>query len=271
MQSLLPSVMPVVKNRVVGVLEDETDIGDLIVAALSTFGFEPHRIESVSDALALVRDRGAATFILDVQVNSRSLGLDVLEELKSLDPNIFVCIYSGYVEKAVRRHRADRLRADFVQSKTILPRADLCVIAREVLRHDMQLARFELELIEVELARVREAAPPLVNWETRAVNPEVLTVYAPKPESHVAASSSILEDENVQLFERLCRDEHWRQNHVGTAVAIIDGVVVAEAGSLDEVLTMARTMYPKKSRFGKVVESSEEVFDIPTPFDVEDQ
>jgi hypothetical protein len=148
--------------------------------------------------------------------------------------------------------------------KTVNTVEDLYIVAREVLRHQLQLIKLELELIELELARQRLSEPPLIDWQTREIGS-----FAAGGTHTSALEPSRELDGNALLFSRLIKDEHWKKAHWGHAVAIVDGTVVCEARSLADVIKASREQYPLKDRFVATIEDAEENIDIPSPFDFE--
>ncbi len=266
---LIPAIA-LTKQRVVGILEDDSYIADLVDAALGMFGFEPKTIRDEKEAVALAIDEGVRAFVLDVQIHTANVGLDVLESLKELDRDTFVCIYSQYVETPVLRRRAERLHADFIQPKTENPRQDLAVVASALLRHQERVIRRTREVIDLHIRRSREGEPPLIDWETGRINHALLNEAAEWGFTGTAAAGEIEADDNILTFNRLIADSEWRNSHLGKAVGIVHGRLVCVSDTLQNAVELMRKQYPNESRFVTTVEQEENIFDIPTPFDVED-
>ncbi len=86
------------------VVDDEEDIRELVSGILEDEGFSPRSAADATSALSAVRDRMPALVILDVWLqNSTMDGIEILEELKRIHPNLPVVIISGHgtIETAV--------------------------------------------------------------------------------------------------------------------------------------------------------------------------
>lgn len=86
------------------VVDDEADIRDLVTGLLEDEGFSPRAAANSDGAFAAVRDRLPALVVLDVWLqNSAMDGIEILQELKKLYPDLPVVIISGHgtIETAV--------------------------------------------------------------------------------------------------------------------------------------------------------------------------
>ncbi|MEM9494490.1 MAG: sigma-54 dependent transcriptional regulator [Pseudomonadota bacterium] len=86
------------------VVDDEEDIRELVAGILEDEGFAPRTAAGYSSAMAAVNDRLPALVILDVWLQgSEKDGIEILEELKALHPELPVVIISGHgnIETAV--------------------------------------------------------------------------------------------------------------------------------------------------------------------------
>ena len=81
-------------------VEDETDIRDLITEALGTSGYQVFAAASADEAMALYEreERKFDLVFSDVVLTDRS-GLQLVEELKALDPSLKVILCSGYTDE----------------------------------------------------------------------------------------------------------------------------------------------------------------------------
>ncbi|HXI87030.1 MAG TPA: sigma-54 dependent transcriptional regulator [Parvularculaceae bacterium] len=86
------------------VVDDEADIRELVTGLLEDEGFSPRAAANSDDAFQAVRERVPALVILDVWLQGSELdGIEVLEELKRVHPDLPVVIISGHgtIETAV--------------------------------------------------------------------------------------------------------------------------------------------------------------------------
>jgi len=86
------------------VVDDEADIRELVAGILEDEGFSPRMAADSDSALAAVRDRLPALIILDVWLQGSKLdGIEILDEVKKLHPELPVVIISGHgtIETAV--------------------------------------------------------------------------------------------------------------------------------------------------------------------------
>ena len=131
------------------VVDDEVDIRELISGILEDEGFAPRTAANSTEALAAVRDRLPSLVILDVWLqNSQMDGIEILEALKKLHPDIPVVIISGHgtIETAVAAIKKGAY--DFVEKPF---NADRLILA---VNRALEAARLNREVSEL-----RERAP----------------------------------------------------------------------------------------------------------------
>lgn len=86
------------------VVDDEEDIRELVSGILEDEGFSPRAASDAVSTFAAVRERLPALVILDVWLQNSSMdGIEILQELKKLHPELPVVIISGHgtIETAV--------------------------------------------------------------------------------------------------------------------------------------------------------------------------
>jgi two-component system nitrogen regulation response regulator NtrX len=81
------------------VVDDDDDVRETIVGALQTLSYRTREAADGEQALALFRAKHPALVILDSRLAGTS-GLDVLEEMKSVEPRIPLIVATGFVEDA---------------------------------------------------------------------------------------------------------------------------------------------------------------------------
>ena len=79
------------------VVDDETDIRDLVAGILSDEGHETRTAFDSDSALAAINDRVPRLIFLDIWLQgSRLDGLALLDEIKKLHPDLPVVMISGH-------------------------------------------------------------------------------------------------------------------------------------------------------------------------------
>lgn len=101
------------------IVDDESDIRDLVAGVLEDDGYEARGAADSDAALAAIADRRPSLVLLDVWLKgSRLDGLDLLDEIKRRDASLPVLIISGHgnldtAVAAIRRGAADFIEKPF--------------------------------------------------------------------------------------------------------------------------------------------------------------
>lgn len=133
-------------NEDILVVDDEEDIRELISGILEDEGYSPRMARDSVSALRSVQDRLPSLVILDVWLqNSPMDGIEILDEIKTLHPDLPVVIISGHgtIETAVAAIRKGAY--DFVEKPFNTDR--LILVVKRALEAT-QLRRENLELRE---------------------------------------------------------------------------------------------------------------------------
>ncbi|MDZ4052877.1 MAG: sigma-54 dependent transcriptional regulator [Phenylobacterium sp.] len=108
------------------VVDDEADIRDLVAGILSDEGYEVRTASDSESALAAVRARRPSLLILDIWMQGGGMdGLELLDLLKSLDPDLPVVMISGHgnietAVSAIKRGAYDFLEKPFKSDRLLL-------------------------------------------------------------------------------------------------------------------------------------------------------
>ncbi len=108
------------------VVDDEADIRDLVAGILSDEGYEVRTASDSEGALAAVRARRPALLILDIWMQGGGMdGLELLDLLKALDPDLPVIMISGHgnietAVSAIKRGAYDFLEKPFKSDRLLL-------------------------------------------------------------------------------------------------------------------------------------------------------
>jgi two-component system nitrogen regulation response regulator NtrX len=141
------------------VVDDEADIRMLIAGVLEDEGYRPRLAANSDEALEKVAERRPALLILDIWLQgSRLDGLEILDEVKRVDPTLPVLIISGHgnldtAVSAIKRGAWDFIEKPF-QADTLL-QAVARATTTERLRREVEELR-QLAGIETELTGISQ-------------------------------------------------------------------------------------------------------------------
>ncbi|PKP89922.1 MAG: sigma-54-dependent Fis family transcriptional regulator [Alphaproteobacteria bacterium HGW-Alphaproteobacteria-16] len=108
------------------VVDDESDIRELVAGVLEDEGYETRSAADSDAALEAIADRRPSLVLLDVWLQgSRLDGLDLLDEIKRRDPSIPVLVISGHgnldtAVAAIRRGASDFIEKPFEAERLML-------------------------------------------------------------------------------------------------------------------------------------------------------
>lgn len=126
------------------VVDDEADIRDLVSGILEDEGFSPRTAANSDGVFAAIRERLPALIILDVWLQNSPLdGIEILQELKKVHPELPVVIISGHgtIETAVAAIKKGAY--DFIEKPF---NADRLIL---VINRAMESARLKRENFEL--------------------------------------------------------------------------------------------------------------------------
>ncbi|WP_448585713.1 nitrogen assimilation response regulator NtrX [Thermaurantiacus sp.] len=137
------------------VVDDEADIRSLVAGILEDEGYRPRTAANSDEALAALAERRPALLLLDIWLRDSPLdGLEVLDEVKRLDPTLPVLIISGHgnldtAVSAIKRGAYDFIEKPF-QADTLL-RAVARATETERLHRELKELR-EVAALDTELS-----------------------------------------------------------------------------------------------------------------------
>lgn len=108
------------------VVDDEVDIRDLVAGILSDEGYAVRTAASSEEALGAIRARKPALLVLDIWMQGGGMdGLELLDLLKELDPDLPVVMISGHgnietAVSAIKRGAYDFLEKPFKSDRLVL-------------------------------------------------------------------------------------------------------------------------------------------------------
>ncbi|MGZ6020648.1 MAG: response regulator, partial [Phenylobacterium sp.] len=108
------------------VVDDEADIRDLVAGILSDEGYAVRTANDSESALAAIRARKPALLILDIWMAGGGMdGLELLDHVKALDPDLPVIMISGHgnietAVSAIKRGAYEFLEKPFKSDRLVL-------------------------------------------------------------------------------------------------------------------------------------------------------
>jgi two-component system nitrogen regulation response regulator NtrX len=108
------------------VVDDETDIRDLIAGILDDEGYNTRTASDSDTALAAIQERRPSLVVLDIWLQGSKLdGLDLLDVIKEQDPDLPVVIISGHgnietAVSAIKRGAYDYVEKPFKADRLVL-------------------------------------------------------------------------------------------------------------------------------------------------------
>ena len=144
------------------VVDDERDIRDLVAGVLSDEGYECRTAGDSVSALAMVDERRPSLVLLDVWLHGSPMdGLEVLDAIKTREPNLPVLIFSGHGNVDTAVSAVSRGAMDFIEKP----------FEAEKLLHLVERAT-ETERLRRENERLREgmASPDEFTGNSSAIN-----------------------------------------------------------------------------------------------------
>src|SRR5579864_8599173 len=108
------------------VVDDEADIRELVAGILADEGYSVRTAANSEEALAAVRARKPALLILDIWMAGGGMdGLELLDMVKALDPDLPVIMISGHgnietAVSAIKRGAYDFLEKPFKSDRLLL-------------------------------------------------------------------------------------------------------------------------------------------------------
>jgi DNA-binding NarL/FixJ family response regulator len=227
-----------------------------------------------NEAVKLCESQEAEFYILDIKLgNERSRsqeGMDTAEEIKAIDENVFVSIFSDYSQSQEFQKRAKKVGVNYFQAKSSPVHEGVSRIAIEMLLFQKNLLDdiFQKYLHSSTYLGVDEILK-IVN-KIKEVNNKLEDIqklersYRSYSANHPIFENSkfapnfspIEEDENIREYEARKQDPQWREKYQNRYVAFAHGTwlkdVVAD-DSKDLLNQLRNSEYKGKSIFYKKV------------------
>jgi CheY-like chemotaxis protein len=221
------------------VVMENDDIRSDIIQALRSVGCGARAAGNMNEAICLAESGAGRFFILDIHMGEDRTheGLDALEEIKGIDENIFVAVYSAH--------------PNWYEKQAMNLGADLFVVKTSDLKKDItEIAAMMLPRALDELTRMRGGGDdPPESGEPE--NSQEFTI-------------------NYDAFQKFLADPANREENLDYYVAFVDGEFKGRERDRASLLAWLLSTFPNRPKFYALVQQREDVEDIPGPFSVED-
>lgn len=222
------------------VLDDNGNIRDTINEFISReLGWKVIITEKREDAVWLCQNKRAVFYILDINLGKERSqeGIDTAEEIKTIDENVFVSIFSGIPNLELYRKRANRIGVDYFEEKSNVVREGVARIALEMLLFQKNLLdsifqSYFQSSVSIDANEVLK----IVN-KIKEVNKKLEDIqklersYQSDSTDHPIFENLTFdpkflpteEDENIQVYESLKQDLEWLEKYQNKYVAFANG------------------------------------------------
>jgi CheY-like chemotaxis protein len=279
------------ENIHVVVLDDNMDIRDAINEVITKkLGWKVIIIERREDAVKLCQDNKAVFYILDINLGAERSqeGIDTAEEIKQINKDVFVCIFSGVPNLKSYKRRADKVRVDYFENKDD-------GIAEGVSRIAVKMLSFQKNLLDnifqtyvhSSVCLGEDKILKVVN-KTKEVNKKLNDIkeleesYQSNSTEYFGSDRFIDEDKNVREYKFRKKDPEWREKYQNKYVAFADGKWLEDivTDNLKDLLNELKLKTKEKCIFYKKVSKNnikgtqendnlaeeEEVYELPMSF-----
>lgn len=220
------------KDEVV-LLEDSVQISEAVRDVIEKqLGGSVIDVKSKEEVFEIVRNKKATWCILDNWINSnKNEGLTALEQIRSIDPNIFTTIYSAHPSEEIKR-RALNLGANCFKTKSTNPYQDIKEITSEFLRYKRDILNNQIheQLRTLELGNENLEEEYLINDQI-----------------------------NFDAYKKTKKDFEWLTKYQNQYVAFVDGKFVDSDFVKEQLLQrLSSSKFINQKRFIARVEENKE-------------
>jgi hypothetical protein len=246
------------KDIYVVVLDDNGTIRDTINEVISgELEWKPIIVEKREDVIKHCKDNKVVFYILDIDLGTGrpQEGIDTAEEIRQMDKNVFICIFSGVPNLDLYRKMAQKIGVNYFEEKGNVVREGALRIALEMLRFQknllngilencfssdieinqeikVQMAKIFSKLQEVDrkLEHIRELEENYRSEITKypllllkPIEDEDIRDYEPYKKNLEWQDKNQNKDENIRAYESYKKNLEWREKHQNKCVAFADG------------------------------------------------
>lgn len=220
--------MYLIRNEIQQFIEDE-------------LGWEVIVVDNRSEAVKICESQEAEFYILDIQLgNERSRsqeGMDTAEEIRQIDKNVFVSMFSGIPNLEPHKKMAHRIGVNYFKEKGNVVREGVSRIAVEMLLFqknslDSVFQSYLQSSIDIDgneilkvVNKIKEVNKKLEDIQKLERSYQFDSTEHPLPCESIDFFSDLAidGDENIQSYEWYKQNVKWREKHQGKYVAFVDG------------------------------------------------
>jgi CheY-like chemotaxis protein len=212
------------------IMEENPRTRNIIKRSLNNLGYHVVVANNADEAIRAATRKKVSTFILDINMGENRVQ-EGLDALEKLK-KVDSELFVGLLTSYARRHRemARKLRANVFQEKSENIPNDVMVILREMIKERRNVYEKNLEVMDDLLIR---------------------------------------EDKNLASYDRCRIDPLWYEEHKGVYVAFANGEMIYEDIDEQRFFKELRSRISNTDIFYVKVEESDEIIDIPSPFELE--
>ncbi len=239
-----------------------------------------------NEAVKLCESQEAEFYILDIKLgNERSRsqeGMDTAEEIKAIDENVFVSIFSDYSQSQEFQKRAKKVGVNYFQAKSSPVQEGVSRIAIEMLLFQKNLLDGifqkylhssaylgEDEILKI-VNKIKEVNKKLEDIQKLERSYQSDSTEHPLPCESIDFFSDLAidEDENIQSYESYKQNMEWREKYQNKYVAFVDGEWLPQfvADNSHDLLNYLRNSEHKNEAILYKLVGEEQIIELPFSF-----
>jgi hypothetical protein len=267
------------------VLDDNGNIRDTINEFIGReLGWKVIITENREDTVLLCQNKRAVFYILDINLGKERSqeGIDTAEEIKTIDENVFVSIFSGIPNLELYRKRANRIGVDYFEEKSNVVREGVARISLEMLLFQKNLldSIFQSylqssvgidgnEVLKI-VNKIKEVNKKLEDIQKLERSYQSDSTEHPLPCESIDFFSDLAVngDENIQSYEWYKQDVKWREEYQNQYVAFADGEWLPQfvADNSHDLLNCVRNSEHKNKAILYKLVGEEQIIELPFSF-----
>lgn len=229
------------KDEVI-VLEDSVQVSEAVHDVIEKdLGWNVIDVSNKEEVAKIIQNKKVTFCLLDNWIDdNKNEGLDALEQIRSIDKNIFTVIYSAYPSREIER-RAINLGVNFIKIKSSNTHQDITEITSEYIKYELKNINYFNNKRQEQLNQLETKKSKL--------NRNELSI-------------------NFDAYQKAKLDSEWLKKYQNKHVAFVDGEFVdhdCAKEPLLERLSSNNLFFNKKRFIARVEENKKNVSYIDEP------